>query len=362
MNIIWNGALLDPSGYGNCARQYVKALNKKHDVRTQPVVYFTGDRNSYISREDKNFITKLLVKGSDYDYIYVEHKTPGALNKYKHKKDIGYTVWETDRVPERFLSNINSKDEIWTPSLFSKNVLESSGTTVPIKVIPHIIDTEMFKPDKKDLETTVFLFNGEFTFRKGIDILFKAYLKAFTSKDKVELLVKTNILNNLGYGDKYISESIDNLKKSIRSSDYPKISVSTKLFPDSILPRIYNKADVFVTATRGEGFGLPIAEAMSCGLVTIVPDKGGHTDFCDKSNSVLVRSKIVPIDDEMLEPGREVYKGQRWIETHEDSFIETFREVHNNLHKYKEKTENAVNKIREHCSAERIVKLMEDTV
>jgi glycosyltransferase involved in cell wall biosynthesis len=53
---------------------------------------------------------------------------------------------------------------------------------------------------------------------------------------------------------------------------------------------IYKEADVYCLATRGEGFGLTIAEASSHGLPCIVPNKGGHIDFLDKENNFLYDS------------------------------------------------------------------------
>ena len=42
---------------------------------------------------------------------------------------------------------------------------------------------------------------------------------------------------------------------------------------------IYNCFDVFTLPTRGEGFGLPILEAMACGVATVVTDYSAHTEW-----------------------------------------------------------------------------------
>ena len=38
-------------------------------------------------------------------------------------------------------------------------------------------------------------------------------------------------------------------------------------------------ADVYVSSTLHEGFGLTFLEAMACGLPIVTFDNGGHTDF-----------------------------------------------------------------------------------
>jgi glycosyltransferase involved in cell wall biosynthesis len=43
-------------------------------------------------------------------------------------------------------------------------------------------------------------------------------------------------------------------------------------FPDKYMVDLYNSFDVFLSVSRGEGFGIPILEAQSCGLPVIVGD------------------------------------------------------------------------------------------
>lgn len=45
------------------------------------------------------------------------------------------------------------------------------------------------------------------------------------------------------------------------------------------LGKIYNAMDVFALPTIGEGWGLPISEAMACGTPTIVTNYSAHVDF-----------------------------------------------------------------------------------
>ena len=46
--------------------------------------------------------------------------------------------------------------------------------------------------------------------------------------------------------------------------------------------------DALVAPSRGEGFGLPLAEAMFSGLPVVATGYGGHMDFCDADNTYLV--------------------------------------------------------------------------
>jgi glycosyltransferase involved in cell wall biosynthesis len=50
-------------------------------------------------------------------------------------------------------------------------------------------------------------------------------------------------------------------------------------YTEEEMAQLYNMFDVFTLPTGGEGFGLPILEAMSCGVPTVVTNYSGHTDF-----------------------------------------------------------------------------------
>jgi len=65
------------------------------------------------------------------------------------------------------------------------------------------------------------------------------------------------------------------------------------------MPRLYRAADAFVLPTRGEGWGLPIMEAMASGLPAIVTNWGAHLDFAHENTAYLIDSPgTVPVDDE----------------------------------------------------------------
>ena len=58
---------------------------------------------------------------------------------------------------------------------------------------------------------------------------------------------------------------------------------------------LYTACDCLVHPYRGEGFGLPVAEAMACGLPVLVTRGGACDDFCNDNNSFLIESQRRPI-------------------------------------------------------------------
>ena len=58
--------------------------------------------------------------------------------------------------------------------------------------------------------------------------------------------------------------------------------------------QILESADVYVSATRHEGFGLVFLEAMSAGLPIVCPDHGGQVDFLQDGET----GYLVPLEDD----------------------------------------------------------------
>lgn len=59
--------------------------------------------------------------------------------------------------------------------------------------------------------------------------------------------------------------------------------VSSQHLAQSVFPRLYKSADAFVLPTRGEGWGLPIAEAMAMSLPVLATNWSGPTAYLDSS-------------------------------------------------------------------------------
>src|SRR5262249_50666940 len=58
------------------------------------------------------------------------------------------------------------------------------------------------------------------------------------------------------------------------------------------LAGLYAACDCLAHPYRGEGFGLPILEAMACGLPVVVTGLGAALDFCDDANAYLLPARV----------------------------------------------------------------------
>lgn len=68
-------------------------------------------------------------------------------------------------------------------------------------------------------------------------------------------------------------------------------SPASYCYKDDQMNMFYNLADIGLNCADGEGFGLCPLEQMAVGIPQVVSDVIGHRDFCNSSNSLIVKSK-----------------------------------------------------------------------
>jgi glycosyltransferase involved in cell wall biosynthesis len=109
---------------------------------------------------------------------------------------VAHTVWDTDRIPGHWVSCLDEADLIVVPSRFSAEAIRASAVSTPVEIVPHAaapLDASS-EPSWPELASDAFVFYtiGEWTERKAIGKTIEAYLRAFTARDRVLLIVKSS--------------------------------------------------------------------------------------------------------------------------------------------------------------------------
>lgn len=304
MKIKYVGPAKDYSGYGECSRHDINSLLAANIKVTADIPIYTMDQADYGKVGAKAVECENLPLGYR---VKILHTTPNVYTTYfeADKYHIARAFWETDKVPLAFATNLQLVNEIWTGSETNKKAIENAGVTKPIHIIPEAIDTDIdvdnIKPfliEAKDAYKFYSIF--EWTERKNPKGLLEAYWRAFENnpKAKVALLLKTYVDNFNPEKYKEIDQAIKKLKAQLNLNYYAPVYTYRQLMTRHQIYRFHKTGDVFVSAHRGEGWGIPQMEAMLIGNPIISTNYGGIHDYLrDGVNAMLIPYEMKPVDN-----------------------------------------------------------------
>jgi GT2 family glycosyltransferase/glycosyltransferase involved in cell wall biosynthesis/Flp pilus assembly protein TadD len=235
--------------------------------------------------------------------IVVRHQWPPDFSPPPQGYWVMIQPWEFGSLPTDWIEPMRSQlDEIWVPTSYVRDCYIQSGVPADrVQVVANGVDTCRFSPKVAPLSLTTgkrfrFLFVGGTIPRKGIDLLLTAYGRAFSRSDDVCLVIK-DMGGNSFYRGQTAAEMIERFK---RQPNAPEIEyIDCILSPDE-LAGLYTACHCLVHPYRGEGFGLPIAEAMACGLATIVTGYGAALDFCTRDTTWFIPACIGKLPEKRI--------------------------------------------------------------
>ncbi len=77
----------------------------------------------------------------------------------------------------------------------------------------------------------------------------------------------------------------------------PEVEYLPQSLSEEEMAGLYTACDCLVSPYRGEGFALPVAEAMASGLPVVVTGQGAVLDYCDVSRAFLIPSQTRFFED-----------------------------------------------------------------
>jgi glycosyltransferase involved in cell wall biosynthesis len=218
--------------------------------------------------------------------FHIRHHWPPNFQAPPSGRWILAQPWEYGNLPLDWVTAFRDKvDDVWCFTRYVKDAFERAGfpdNRTPI--IPHGIDADIFRPDVDPLplptgRTFKFLYVGGTLPRKGADILLEAYLRTFSRREDVALIVK-----DFGTGTFYQGKTIhEEFLKAMRDGTRPEIVYMDGYLSEADVCRLYRACDVLVAPYRGEGFALTVLEAMASGLHVIATGGGATDDYVDGS-------------------------------------------------------------------------------
>ncbi|MEZ2225940.1 MAG: glycosyltransferase family 4 protein [Microcoleus sp.] len=271
-------------------RELALALDKQEPGKV--ALFATDGQTDYDPNQD--FIQKIegleqlwkRGKKKSVAEVVIRYLFPPRLADMDGSINLCYFAWEESHIPAEMVEIFNRYvDGFLVPANFVKQVLINSGVYKPVKVTGHGIE-QVLREEPQTYQGNLgksfrFLHISSGFARKGLDVLLQAYAKAFTSNDDVSLVIKTshNIHNTIG-------DQINLLRKT--SAYCPDIVLIVDDLPTGYIIDVYQRCHALVAPSRGEGFGLPMAEAMLFNLPVITTGFGGQADFCTEETAWLI--------------------------------------------------------------------------
>ncbi len=236
------------------------------------------------------------IRGSRADVV-VRNLYPPRVAGMDGQINMLYFAWEESMLPPDWVQSFNLYlDGLPVLSEFIRKILIDNGVSLPSTAagcgVDHLLHLE---PTPLPLAVTAgfkFLHISSCFPRKGVDLLLRAFARTFTRGDDVCLVIKTfpNPHNS-------IHDQVEDIR--IEFPGCPPIEIINKDLTPGEIAGLYQSCHALVAPSRGEGFGLPMAEAMWFGLPVITTAHGGQSDFCTDETAWLVDFSFKPARSHM---------------------------------------------------------------
>ena len=387
--ILVRGPALSRSGYGEHARFILRALRSREDVFDIYLQNLNWGKTGWLweENEERAWLDHTILKsiqyiqsGGQFD-ASLQVTIPNEWEKLA-PINIGVTAGiETTKVSPQWIEKSMLMDEIVTISEHSKNVyqdtsyqaqnaktgevIENFSCTTPIKVVHYPVRD--YEPADLDID-----FETEFNFltvaqispRKNMENTIKWFVEEFIDQP-IGLVVKANTMNN-SIIDRIHTENL--IKGYLREYQNRKCKIYLLhgSMTDEEMVTLYKhpKIKAYVTLTHGEGFGLPIFEAVYNELPVVAPDWSGHVDFLykpvkekktgkekNKAHFAKVKYNVSPVRPDAVWDGV-LQADSMWCYAEQGSYKMRLREVHKDYNRFKSQAKKLNKWVRDNFTAE----------
>jgi glycosyltransferase involved in cell wall biosynthesis len=273
------------TGYGITSLNILKNLSKQ-DIE---ISFFPIGSNIELNSEDeKGLFQQFLQNAETFDRsapclkIWHQHDLAARIGSGDY---YCFPFFETDKLKNKEIHNINSCDYIFTASNWGKKILLENNIKIPITVAPLGVDTSVFKsPEKIKINNGNYIFFhiGKWEKRKSQDFLLKAFELAFDENDKVELWLLPK--------NPFLSQEEENAWFSLVDNNKlkDKIKIIDRLPNQYAVAEFIYYGDCGVFLSRAEGWNNEILESMALDKPIIATNYSAHTEYLNANNSLMV--------------------------------------------------------------------------
>lgn len=327
-------------GYGIHTSNMINSLvNNNVEVSA---VAIDGNNNSYYDNVNKSLSIEVDHSNPSLFIYYVDR-----IKYHDTKNNYNFVIFETDKINDNTISKINEfVSVVLTTTQEHKDILIKHGVVKPVHVVHEGVNSEIFNYELTDrlINTNkyTYLLLGKYEKRKNTNLVISAFIEKMQYENVAlichtynhDIARKTNDefkkwykidLTTLGYN--IIEETNYYIKFS---NTYSDIYLTKPILEINQMKSLYQSANIGISYSSAEGWGLPEMEMMACGKPVIISNVIGHKEYI-KDLPVFRELIIEPVGSELAIDGF-YFNGQQgsWSKMDINPLIEKLEYVYKN--------------------------------
>ncbi len=282
-------SFIAPTGYTQAAVDNLKSLiSAGYNVSLKCVhgkMVFTG-----FNQIERKWLENLAHVNLKNDAINIIHAIPPRWKNIKFRtSNIVLFVFENKVIPHDWVHEFKKCNCVIVPSEFNKNSCIEAGIH-NVHVVNHAINFDIwnldtppsdmvFNDDKVKIITV-----GTWRDRKNWKSMFEAILEIIKDGQEIFWTLKVDRGNSA-------KENIESWFSEFKLDDsYKKyFTIDSRILDESSMARLIKSHHILLSASFGEGFGLPSLQAACIGIPVVCPKYGGYLEFFHEDSHVEVR-------------------------------------------------------------------------
>ncbi len=254
-----------------------------------------------------------------------------------------YTMFEAPRVPAHWALSAARADLLVVPTASSESAFTTAFAEVgrrPPRLArcPLGVDSESFRPGLSPLPlvtregrpvadyATRFLNVSEWSARKNIDDLLRAWLRATQVGDDTVLLLKLRFFDAETRGRFLARREAIAAEVGRDWSRAAPVVLYEGLLSDADMPRVYATASHYVSVSHGEGWDQSMTEAAASGLRLIAPRHSAYLEYLDDSTATWLEARLVPAQAASDPWIGSHFEGQDWWQIDPEALVALLRQ------------------------------------
>ncbi|KAK3244280.1 hypothetical protein CYMTET_46100 [Cymbomonas tetramitiformis] len=330
----WEGPITTSEGFAFASRSLLKRLVEDDNFELQ-IRETMFNRKPFESEKHSQIYSRIIRSHWDLAYapdITVRMHWDPNLQPAPAGLLVVYLPWEFETLPDQWVQQLNAHaDEVWATSEHVRQGFIRCGVKADkVHILHHGAPDEICNLQSTALpmpashavgrpKTVRLLYHGGLLWRKGIDLLLKAYFETFTGRDDVLLIIHSS------YGDDDVKAYMHNYLKRMEKTSFfagnkqqnrPKYELSLGLLSSQEKFELLRSANAVVHPSRSEGFGMGIVEAMAHGVPVVMSDYGPQTEFVDNSSGFFFHGQSTPCDLWPCHNNSQAVFNDYWVSQH----------------------------------------------